>query len=228
VISAEPGWGPIESGGEATTGVLAVVSGPGIGDLFESLGAHALDGGPTLNPSTQDLLAAIESLPVEQVVLLPNSSNVFMAAERAAELAEKDVVVVHSRTQQGGLAAVVALDPARDAPANGIAMEAALAHVRTGAVAPAARDDASGRFRVGDAVGFLGDELVVWGDPSATLSAVLARLAEHAELITCISGDSAPLPDDQVVALARATGDGIELDLQPGGQPSWWWLLSAE
>lgn len=135
---------------------------------------------------------------------------------------------MRSRTQQGGLAAAVALDRDRDASANAEAMDAALAHVRTGGVAPAARDDAAGRFRVGEAVGYLGDELVAWGEPAATLERVLAGLAEHAELITCIRGDAAPLDDDAVEAAARAAGDAIELDLQVGGQPSWWWLLSAE
>ncbi|MDO8212775.1 DAK2 domain-containing protein [Conexibacter sp. CPCC 206217] len=212
----------------ATTGVLAVVSGDGIRALFEGLGTQALDGGPTLNPSTYDLLAGIHAIAAEEVVVLPNSSNVFMAAERAAELSEKRVIVVRSRTQQGGLAAALVLDPARDAGLNATAMEAALARVRTGAIAAAARDDVAGRFHVGDAVGYLGDELVAWGDPAATLRGVLERLAVHAELITCISGTGAPLPDDAVIALARSTGDGIELDLQPGGQPSWWWLLSAE
>ncbi|MDW5595908.1 DAK2 domain-containing protein [Conexibacter stalactiti] len=212
----------------APCGVLAVVSGDGIRRLYEGLGIHVLDGGATLNPSTYDLLAGIHAVAAEQVVVLPNSSNVFMAAERAAELSEKQVAVVRSRSQQAGLAAAVALDPARDAAGNAQAMEAALERVRTGAVAPAARDDAGGRFRAGEAIGFLGDELVAWGEPAATLRSVLAGLGEHAELITCIVGDGAPLSDGDVSELASVAGDRIELDLQPGGQPSYWWLLSAE
>ena len=81
--------------------------------LFEGLGVRVLDGGPTLNPSTYDLLAAIHAVPAEQVVVLPNSANVVMAAERAAELSDKRVVVVPSRSQQAGLAAAVSLDPTR-------------------------------------------------------------------------------------------------------------------
>jgi uncharacterized protein len=208
-----------------TCGVLAVVAGEGLRSLFGSLRVQILDGGATLNPSTYDLLAGIHAVNAEQVVVLPNSSNVFMAAERAAELSEKQVVVVRSKTQQGGLAAAVALDPTRDAAANAAAMEEALANVRTGAVAPAARDDAGGRFRSGDAVGFVDDEIVAWGDPAATLRAVLGELSSGAELITCLRGAEAPLGDPEVAALA---GDGIELELSPGGQPSYWWLLSAE
>ena len=128
-----------------------------------------LDGGPTLNPSTYDLLAAIHAVPAEQVVVLPNSANVVMAAERAAELSDKTVVVVPSRSQQAGLAAAVSLDPDRAAADNAEAMLETLEHVRTGAVAPAARDDAQGRFRAGDAVGFVEEELVAWGQPRETL-----------------------------------------------------------
>jgi hypothetical protein len=101
----------------------------------------------------------------------------------------------------------------------------ALEHVHTGAVAPAARDDARGRFRAGDAVGFVDEELVVWGDPAQALGSVLERLSADAELITCLRGADAPLDDDAV----RALGDGeVEVELSEGGQRSYWWLLAAE
>jgi DAK2 domain fusion protein YloV len=209
----------------ARTGVLAVVSGPGMARLYQSLGAHVLEGGPTLNPSTHELLAGIHSVPAEEVVVLPNSANVIMAAERAAELAEKAVRVVASRSQQAGLAAAVALTTAADADANANAMRGAIAAVRTGAVAPAARDDAAGRFGVGDAVGFVEDELVAWGEAAPTLEAVLTALAADAELVTCIAGEGAPLDADAVAALAPGS---VELELEDGGQPSYWWLLAAE
>jgi uncharacterized protein len=214
------------NGGEqATCGAVAVVSGDGMRALFEGLGVHALDGGPTLNPSTYDLLASIHGVPAEQVVVLPNSPNVIMAAERAAELSEKQVRVLPTRSQQAGLAVAVALEPGRDAGANAAAMEDELAHLRTGAVAPAARDDANGRFRTGEAVGYIEEELVAWGEPEATLRDVLARLADGAELLTCIAGDGAPFDGEEVAALAP---DGVELEHSVGGQPNWWWLLAAE
>jgi DAK2 domain fusion protein YloV len=206
-------------------GLLAVVSGEGIRALYESFGASVLDGGATLNPSTYELLAAIHAIAAEEVVLLPNSSNVFMAAERAAELSEKRVVVLHSRSQQAGLAAAVAFDASRRADDNAAALDAALARVRTGAVAPAARDDAGGRFRVGEAVGYVGDELVAWGEPADALRAVLGALGRDAELITCLAGVGAPLAAEEVGALLDG---GAELELSVGGQPSYWWLLSAE
>jgi uncharacterized protein len=209
----------------AVCGVVAVATGAGMTRLFESLGVHVLDGGPTLNPSTYDLLAAIHATETEEVVVLPNSPNVIMGAERAAELSDKTVAVVPSRSLQAGLAAAVSLDPARHAEENAAAMAETLARVRTGAVAPAARDDTQGRFREGDAVGFVEEELVAWGPPRETLRGVLEQLAHDAELITCLRGADAPLDDATVQALAA--GDA-EFELSDGGQPSYWWLLSAE
>jgi hypothetical protein len=158
-------------------------------------------------------------------VLLPNSSNVFMAAERAAELSDKNVVVLTSRSLQTGLAAAVALDPHRPAQGNVAAMTRILETVRSGAVARASRDDAAGRFGIGDAIGFVDDELVVWGDPESTLREVIARLSEDAELITCLRGIDAPLDDE---AVRRLGGGEVDLELSPGGQESYWWLLTAE
>jgi uncharacterized protein len=206
-------------------GVLAVVSGIGVGELFENMGAVALDGGGTMNPSTYELLAGIHDVSAEEVVVLPNSPNVIMAAERAAELAEKAVHVVASRSMQAGLAAVVALDPDRTAADNATAMREALAHVRTGAVTHAARDDVGGRFRRGDAVGFVDEVIVAWGEPGETLEAVLGELGREAELLTLIEGDGAPLEGAAVAALAPG---GVDVEYSRGDQPAYWWLISAE
>jgi dihydroxyacetone kinase-like predicted kinase len=213
------------TGAATRSGVLAVVSGDGMAELYASLGAVPLDGGQTLNPSTYDLLAGIHGVPAEEVVVLPNSPNVIMAAERAADLSDKTVRVVKVRSQQAGLAAAVALDPSAGAEANCVAMEEALQHVRTGAVTEAARDDTGERFRRGEAVGFVEEELVAWGEPAATLEAVLARLSADAELVTLIAGDEPPLDQDAVAALAPAQ---VELEYSYGGQPSYWWLIAAE
>jgi DAK2 domain fusion protein YloV len=209
----------------AACGALAIVAGEGMRALFEGLGLHTLDGGPTLNPSTYDLLAGIHAVRAEAVVVLPNSPNVVMAAERAADLSDKRVVVVPTRSQQAGLAAAVALEPGHDVASNADGMRAALERVRTGAVAPAARDDGQGRFRAGEAVGFVDERIVAWGEPEPTLRAVFDRLGGGAELLTCIAGDGAPLPEEQVARLAPA---GVELECSDGGQPSYWWLVAAE
>jgi len=210
---------------QARCGALAVVAGAGMRRLFESLGAAVLDGGRTLNPSTYELLAGIHEVPAEEVVVLPNSANVIMAAERAAELSDKRVVVVPTKSQQAGLTAAVALDPARGADEIAEAMREAIVELTIGSVAPAGRDDVHGRFAAGEAVGFVEEEIIAWGDPETTLRTVLGSLARGAELVTCISGDGAPLADDAVQALAP---DGVELEVSHGGQPAYWWLLAAE
>ena len=212
-------------------GAVAVISGEGLREMFAELGVRTIDGGPTLNPSTYDLLAAIHDVPAEEVVVLPNSTNVFMAAEHAAKLSDKQVLVAPTTSQQAGLAAAVALAPERSVEQNAQALTEALARVRTGAVAPAARDDAQGRFARGEAVGFVADEVVAWGAPLATLQAVLAALAEPGpegeapELITVLAGDGTPVGLGE---LELDLDETVELELRHGGQPAYWWLLAAE
>jgi dihydroxyacetone kinase-like predicted kinase len=137
--------------------------------------------------------------PAREVVVLPNSGNVLMAAERAAEISEKTVRVVPSRSLQAGLSAALAADPGKSAADNVAAMSAALAGVRAGAVTAAARDDGDGRFRAGEAVGFVDERLVAWGTPEQALVAVVRELADDGtEVVSCIAGDGAPLDEDEV------------------------------
>jgi DAK2 domain fusion protein YloV len=209
-------------------GALAVVSGEGLKRLFTELGVHTLDGGPTLNPSTYELLAAIHEVPSEEVLVLPCSPNVVMAAERAAELSDKQVMVVPALSQQAALAAAVELLPDRPLEQNAQALNEALARIRTGAVAPAARADPAGRFAPGEAVGFLGEEVVAWGEPAATLRHVLVALADGAELLSVLAGEAAPLDPPAVAALLDGDLGAAELEQRPGGQSAYWWLLAAE
>jgi uncharacterized protein len=212
-------------------GAVAVANGEGLREMFHELGVQTIDGGPTLNPSTYELLAAIHAVPAEEVVLLTNSANLIMAAEHAARLSDKQVLVVPTTSQQAGLAAAVALALDRSIEENGQSLEEALSHLRTGAVAPAARDDAQGRFARGDAVGFVEDEVHAWGDPRETLQAVLAALVDGSdgngapELISVLSGEHAPVG---LGALETMVNGGVELELRHGGQSAYWWLLSAE
>jgi DAK2 domain fusion protein YloV len=230
--AAEAGAVAGRSAPEQRCGAVAVVNGDGLREMFQELGVHTIDGGPTLNPSTYDLLAGIHDVPAEEVVLLPNSANVIMAAEHAAKLSDKQVLVAPTTSQQAGLAAAVALALDRSIEENARALAAALVRVRTGAVAPAARDDAQGRFSTGDAVGFVEDEVLAWGDPRETLQAVLSALAQGGEgpsgdpeLISVLAGEDAPLG---LGALEGMVNGGIELELRTGGQAAYWWLLVAE
>jgi hypothetical protein len=211
--------------GAECAGVVAVASGDGIRALFRGLGAYVVDGGPTLNPPTKDLLAGIEACGTDEVVLLPNSKNVRMAAEEAAGLAGKPVAVVPTTSQQAGLAALVEFDPAEAAAANADRLTAALDAVRTGAVAPAARDDAEQRFRRGDSVGFVGERIVAWGGAGSTLAETIAIVADGAEIVTVIEGAEAPIPLDE---LEVELPNGAELELHRGGIPNYSWLIAAQ
>jgi DAK2 domain fusion protein YloV len=204
---------------------VAVVSGAGLRELYEGLGAFVVDGGETFNPSIYDLLAAIHEVPSEEVLVFPNNPNVVMAAERAAELSDKHARVVPCTSQQAGVAALVELNPMASIEENEERVVSALDGIRAGSVAPASRDDAKGRFVTGDAVGFVGDEIVAWGGAGSTLSDTIARLAEGAEILTVVGGEGAPIPLGELEGLAP---EGVELELHEGGQPNYWWLLAAQ
>lgn len=210
---------------QATCAALAVTSGIGIRRLYEQLGVLVIDGGATMNPSTNDLLNGIESVRAREVVLFPNSKNVVMAAEEASRLAGKPVEVVASDSQQGALAALIEFDPQASAAENAGRLRSVLDEVRVGGVAPAVKDDVHGRFVRGDCVGFEGSEVVAWGGTGSTLAATVARLAEGAEIVTIIEGEEAPIRLDE---LDLELPDTVELELHRGGQPAWWWLIAAQ
>jgi len=211
--------------GQTTTCVVAVVSGAGMRRLFEELGAHVIDGGPTMNPSTNDILLGIEAAGTDEIVILPNSKNVFMAAEEAARLSDRSVEVVASLSQQGALAALIEQDPAASAADNAERLRDALSRVRVGGVAPAAKDDVEGRFVRGDTVGFEGDQVVAWGGTGSTLASTVARLGEGAEIVTVIEGEMPPIALGE---LNLTLPEGVELELHRGGQPNWFWLVAAQ
>jgi dihydroxyacetone kinase-like predicted kinase len=240
--SPSPHGGEPREGGRLRCAALAVVSGEGMAEMFRELGVHTVGGGPTLNPSTYDLLAGIHEVPAEEVLVLANSANVIMAAEHAAKLSDKQVLVSPTTSQQAGLAAAVALMPDRPLEDNALVLTRALERVRTGAVAPAARDDPAGRFRRGEAVGFVEEQVVAWGEPGDTLQAVLTALADRAsdprdvgiassapELISVIAGEDPPLGLADVETMMRGGLRGeLEFEVRYGGQPAYWWLLAAE
>jgi dihydroxyacetone kinase-like predicted kinase len=184
-----------------------------------------VDGGETFNPSINDLLAAIHEVPSEEVLVFPNNPNVVMAAERAAELSDKLARVVPCTSQQAGVAALVELNLTASIDENEERIDSALEGIRAGSVAPASRDDAKGRFVTGDAVGFVGDEIVAWGGAGSTLGETMTRLGEGAEILTVIGGQGAPIALSELEGLAP---EGVELELHDGGQPNYWWLLAAQ
>jgi fatty acid kinase len=219
-------------GGGSRTGVVAVVAGEGNRRLFEDLGAaHVVEGGQTMNPSTADLLAAVESVGADEVVLLPNNSNVVLAAEQAARVAGRPVHVVPTESIPAGLAALVAFNAERSAEENAAAMQEALAGVATGEVTIASRDASSDGVAVceGEYLGLL-DGIAVASGPTfdGVARELLGRLlAEPRDVVTLLHGEGAPSLNGLVDELA-AQHPELELDVHEGGQPHYPLLLSAE
>ena len=210
------------------TAVVAVSVGAGNRALFEASGATVVDGGETMNPSTEALLRAIESASAAEVVVLPNNPNVFMAAEEAAGLANKPVHVVRSGSIQAGLAAVIAHDGARPAAEDAAELAEVVEGVTVGSVTVASRS-VEGIAEVGDFLGLVGREPVVGGKELAPVAehVVEALLAEPRDVLTVLTGaDEAEL--DGLLERIESRWPDVEVHLHAGGQPHYRLLLSAE
>jgi len=213
------------------TGAVAVALGEGNRRLFESLGARSVEGGETMNPSTADLLAAVESLPETGVVLLPNSKNVVLAAEQAAAQSAKDVRVVPTRSMQAGLGALVAFDAGRSLDENAKAMEEAAVAVRAGSVALASRSAKVGELDIGEGqfLGLVDGEPVTAGDELAPVASevVASLVGDGADVLTVFVGDGAD-GSEAVVDSIRADHPGLEVEVHEGGQPHYPLLFAVE
>jgi len=219
-----------------TTGVVAVVAGDGNRRLFEQLaqgmGQIAIvEGGQTMNPSTADLIAAVESLASKQAILLPNNSNVLLAAEHAAANAGRPVEVVAADSIPAGLAAMVAYDGSRTAEENAAEMREAIAAVATGEVTTASRDvEMAGiAIRKGEWLGLADGEPIAGGTDFDDVAVAVADrlLDDKRDLLTLLAGEDAPSLDALVERIEAAHPD-LDVDVQQGGQPHYPLLLSAE
>ena len=214
------------------TGVVAVVPGAGNRRLFESSGAtRVIEGGQSMNPSTEDIVRAIEATPATEVLVLPNNSNVILTAEQAAKLATKPVRVIPSRSVQAGLAAIVRYLPSLGAAENEAAMLEALEQVATGEVTIASRDvELDGvAVRKGAYLGLAEGEAVASSpDFDEVAFAVVERLLGNGrEVLTILTGADEPELSG-ILRRLEASHPGVELDVQPGGQPHYPLLLAAE
>ena len=213
-------------------GVVAVCPGMGNRRLFESLGAvRVIEGGQTMNPAAADILAAIEATPTEEVIVLPNNSNVVLAAEQAAALSAKTIHLVPSKSVQAGLAAMMRYVPTNSAEANVETMLDALDSVSTGEVTVASRDaELDGiRIREGAYLGLVDDVAVVCdADLGAVVREVVERVLEgDRELLSILTGEGAPALEGLVEALQRDHPD-VVVDVHDGGQPHYPLLVVAE
>jgi dihydroxyacetone kinase-like predicted kinase len=218
----------------AQSGVVAVVAGDGNRALFESLALgpiSVIEGGQTMNPSTADLLRAVQSLDAEEALLLPNNSNILLAAEHAAANADRTVEVVASTSIPAGLAAMLAFDGTRTAADNAAEMREAIARVATGEVTKASRDVTLGALAIakGDWLGLVdGDPVAGGADFTEVAGAVVDRLlAEPRGLLTLLVGDDGA-DVDSLLEQVQARHPDVEVDVQQGGQPHYHLLLSAE
>ena len=216
----------------AAAEVVAVVAGAGNRVLFESLGARQIvEGGQTMNPSTADLVAAIEATKAPEAIVLPNNPNVVLAAEQAVSLAPKAVTVVRTESMQAGLAALIAFNPDKPAAENAAGMRDAAARVVTGAVTIASREvRLNGRaVGKGEYLGLVGEEpFTGGGEFEPVAGAVLERLlAEPREVVTLLTGADQPDVSELVAALER-TDPELEIEVHEGGQPHYPLLVSAE
>lgn len=219
---------------EKKYGAVSVCAGSGLAEVFRDLGCdNIIEGGQTMNPSTEDILDAIEATPAEIVFVLPNNKNIIMAAEAAAQLAEKHVVVIPSKTIPQGIAAMLAFDESMEPDDNAEAMTEALAGVDTMQITYAARDsDFDGHdIHAGDYLGLLGGALF---DITQDLPEMLRRMAEKANadeksFISIFYGaDIESEQAEQAQQIFQSLVPDAEINLVRGGQPIYYYLISLE
>ena len=213
---------------------IAVASGEGLADLFRDFGcSQVVSGGPTMNPSTGDILTAIESCPTDEVLVLPNDKNIIMAANQAAEAAQKQVVVVPSRSVPQGIMALLAVNPEQGLAENARAMEDALGDVCTIEITTAVRSTEIGGVTVkeGQMIAVVDDELkVASSSPQEALDAALDDLTGGStSLITLYYGADATSEQAQATAdHLRERYAGHEVEVAAGGQPHYLYIVSLE
>ena len=220
---------------EVTCAVVAVASGDGIAELFGNLGVHGVvTGGQTLNPSTQELLDAVEHMNAQQVVILPNNKNIIPVAKQVDGLTKKEVRVVPTCSMPEALAALVAYDPEASAEHNGSAMAKAAAAIVTGEVTTAVRDTKTdaGEVKAGDSIGLVrGDGVVAIAPTTFDCVAALLKhiVTDERELLTIITGaDAKAAETEQIVSWVAEHYPAVSCEVHRGGQPLYPYLFGVE
>ena len=219
---------------EKPFGVVSVCAGDGLAAVFRDLGCDQIvSGGQTMNPSTQNILSAINRTPAETVFVFPNNKNIIMAAEQTIPLTEKTVIVIPSKTVPQGVTALLSFDPDGTAEANTKAMTEALGTVETMQITYAARDSDFDGYEIhqGDYLALCGGALF---GTAQELAVLLQRLASHVaedgrEFVTLYTGvDTTPEVGQQALEIFQAACPDAEVTLVEGGQPVYYFLISAE
>ena len=220
---------------EVGCAVVAVSSGSGLDELFSQMGVHGvITGGQTMNPSTQELLDAVEHMNSRQVIILPNNKNIIPVANQINELTKKTVAVVPTCSMPEALAALVFYDPEGTAETNAQAMTDAAQAVATGEVTQAVRDTKTdaGAVKSGDWIGLVrGDGVVAIGDSMVAASTALLEhlIAPGRELLTVITGDLATArATEEIEAFLTERYPDVEIEVHAGGQPLYPYLFGVE
>ena len=228
--SSSPSSAPRANG----VGLVAVVAGKGLVDIFKALGVDAIvEGGQTLNPSTQDMLRAVDTVPYDEVILLPNNSNVILAAKQVGGLTRKTVHLIETHSVPQGVAGVVAFNPERSAVDNIAAMTVEAERVQTIEVTHAVRDTRSNGLKVkkGDVIGLINEKLeFAGGDYAEVVNKALGKLGPDGyELVTVYRGEGASDEELQHLESAiRSSYPGLDVEVQQGGQQHYPFILSVE
>jgi dihydroxyacetone kinase-like predicted kinase len=213
---------------------VAVVAGEGWTKVYESLGVAAIvPGGQTMNPSTQELLEAVEACPTSKVILLPNNGNVILSARQVPQLTSKQVHVVPSDSLPHGVAALLAFNFEADYDTNCKAMDAALQHLQVAEVTQAVRTVQIDGINVtqGDVIGLVNGRLVTASaDMGEVVLQTLTRMqVDQRELITVYYGaDVSPADANQMAQRIKEAFPGQEIEVVHGGQPFYAYIISAE
>ena len=216
-------------------GFVSVTSGAGLEDLFKDLGVDVIvRGGQTMNPSTEDILEAINATPARNIFVLPNNKNIIMAAEQAVKLTDRNVIVLQTRTIPQGITAMLAFDESSDFSTNGVNMTKALDNVGSGSITFAVRDsDFEGKqIKKGEILAMENGKLAfVEKDVTKALIKITKKLIRSgSSYITIIYGSDVTDETAQAAfeALRAKISDDIEIVLVNGGQPVYYYLISVE
>lgn len=216
-------------------GFVSVCAGDGVAELFRDLGVDTIvSGGQTMNPSTDNILKAIESTPAETVFVLPNNKNIIMAAEQAIPISTRKVIVLHTRTIPQGITAMLSFDESADCEANAIEMQKAAERIQTGQLTFAARDsDFDGhKIKKGEIMALLGGKISFTDTDleKATVKLVKQMIKKDSQFVTVIYGEE--VTDAQAAAVEEQInakfGNKVEITFINGGQPVYYYIISVE
>jgi dihydroxyacetone kinase-like predicted kinase len=214
--------------------VVTVAMGSGISELLKSLGASAvIEGGQTMNPSTEDIVKAIQEVGAERVLILPNNKNIIMAAQQAADIIGIEAAVVPTKTVPEGLAAILAFNPEAEVSVNAAVMTEAASFVKTGQVTHAVRDTSIDGVEItkDDFMGISGGKIITSESSLENVMKTLLKslIDEEDEIVTIIYGEDVSEEEASAIAsYAEDNFDHAEVELYNGKQPLYPYIISVE